>query len=277
MIKISLILATINRKAELIRFISSLEKQSVPLEIIELIIVDQNEIGYLDDIIPTSSKIKILHIHSKIKGLSYNRNLGMKYVSGEIVCFPDDDCCYNSNTIEEVLDIFNKTNVKFVGGRIVDLYNNIPIFKKWPKYKIKFKLTNFYFISSSITIFIKNDFLLKFDEQLGVGTDKGSCEDVDLIYRMLNSKYTGLYSPEIVVRHPAPNFDKIENLKVYKYASGFGGFVSKNRSFYLYTLFGVLIIYKFFQFIQNKFASKKKFNDGYFKHYFNGLKAGFFD
>ena len=43
-------------------------------------------------------------------------------------------------------------------------------------------------------MFIKKEYILNFDENLGVGARFGSCEDADLIYKILEK---GIYTPKI--------------------------------------------------------------------------------
>lgn len=76
---------------------------------------------------------------------------------------------------------------------------------------------NSYFINSSITMFIKKEFILNFDENLGVGAKFGSCEDADLIYRILENKAKGFYTPKIELWHPEPNYQEISLEKVKNY------------------------------------------------------------
>lgn len=97
--KFSLILATLGRDKEVANFLESLKNQSY--KNFELIVVDQNQDGKIDNIIQEYKKdFFINHIKIKEKGLSYARNVGLKYINGEIVAFPDDDCEYPENLLE---------------------------------------------------------------------------------------------------------------------------------------------------------------------------------
>jgi len=131
---------------------------------------------------------------------------------------------------------------------------------------------NSYFINSSITIFIKKEFILNFDENLGVGAKFGSCEDADLIYRILKNKAKGIYTPKIELWHPETNYQEIPLEKVKNYASGFGYFVRKNTDAIKVLLLVLLIGKKTIQFMMNIFT--KRFQKGYFKTFFNGLITG---
>ena len=114
--------------------------------------------------------------------MSLNRNIVLKKAKGDIICFPDDDCKFYDNTLIEVIHTMNKNNnVNFCSGQIYDRVNKKDIIRKWPKKKFIINKLNSYFINSSITLFVKKEYILKFDEKLGVGAKFGSCEDADLI------------------------------------------------------------------------------------------------
>ena len=96
--KFSLVLATVDRSDELERFMFHLNQQIC--RDFELIVVDQNQDNRVELILaPYFDKFPILHIKSNELGASKGRNMGFKYVSGEIIGFPDDDCWYASDLL----------------------------------------------------------------------------------------------------------------------------------------------------------------------------------
>lgn len=268
----SLIIATLGRKKELLEAIESIKNGNYDISNLEIIIVDQNEKGFLDKEILEFKDLKIKHIHSDIKGLSYNRNIGLRYATGDIICFPDDDCKFYTNTLIEVSNVLLDSNIDFCMGRIYDIKIKKDIIKKWSKKDLKVNKFNSYFINSSITMFIKKEFILNFDENLGVGARFGSCEDADLIYRILENKAKGIYTPKIELWHPEPNYQEISLEKVKNYASGFGYFVRKNTDGIKILLLFLLVGKKTIQFIMN--ILNKRFQKGYFNSFFSGLFLG---
>ena len=73
----------------------------------EVIIIDQNEDDYVKRLYEEyKDKFIIKYIHSDEKGLSKARNKGLKYVDGDIIAFPDDDCEYKYNFLYDILDTF---------------------------------------------------------------------------------------------------------------------------------------------------------------------------
>ena len=272
MYKYSLIIATLGRKKEVLEVIESIKNSDYEISNLEIIIVDQNEKGFLDKELSKFEDLKIKHIHSDIKGLSYNRNIGLRYATGDIICFPDDDCKFYTNTLVEVSNVLLDSNMDFCMGRIYDRETKKDVIKKWSKKEFEVNRFNSYFINSSITMFIKKEFILNFDENLGVGAKFGSCEDADLIYRILENKAKGTYTPNIELWHPEPNYQEISLEKVKNYASGFGYFVRKNTDGIKVLLLILLVGKKAIQFIMNIF--NKRFQNGYFNSFFNGLFTG---
>lgn len=271
--KFSLIIATVGRKNELLDLIESLKNIDYELSEIEIIIIDQNSKGFLDTELMNIQAFNIKHIHSNKKGLSYNRNLGLQHATGDVICFPDDDCIYYSNTLKNVSYLLSEIGIDFCMGRIYDKKINKNILKKWSNKKFRINRFNSYFLNSSITMFVKTDFVLRFDENLGVGAKFGSCEDADFVYRILKKKAKGVYSPEIEIWHPEPNYQELSLNKVFGYASGFGYFARKNTDLIKVILIFLLIGKKIIQMTQN--TVRKRYQVGYFKTYFSGLFWGF--
>jgi glycosyltransferase involved in cell wall biosynthesis len=275
-IKISLITATLNRYNELNCALTSLLNSIYDKKSFEIIIVDQNPEGFLDDLLANYDDLQIKHIMSRKKGLSYNRNLGIQAASGEIICFPDDDCYYYFDTLALIDKITtDHSHVPFFISRI---NNNRPpkdnFLNSWFKFKVPVNLYNFYFFANSNSMVIRKKVLPMFNESMGVGAPYGSSEDVDLLYRILkDTKSSGLYTSLIQVSHPDPPYREIPLKKINAYSSGFGFFVvNEFDPFKLFYLI-LLTIKKFIQFLYSTFNSSA-FPKSYFTFYFKGLLKG---
>jgi glycosyltransferase involved in cell wall biosynthesis len=96
---ISLIVATLNRIAELERFLDSLEEQSC--RDFEVLVVDQNPDDRLVPMLGLHSGLEIRHLRSE-RGLSRARNVGLRAARGDIMAVPDDDCWYPNNLLATV-------------------------------------------------------------------------------------------------------------------------------------------------------------------------------
>lgn len=230
-LKFSLIVATYGRERELKDLFNSLLNSDY--KNFEIILVDQNVGGWLVDLVcEFSTKLNIKHIKSEKKGLSLNRNIGLLSATGDVVCFPDDDCTYYNDTLNVVNDFFNTTSFDFVLGRIYDRSLKCNVIKSWPKTERVLNYLNTYFYSSSITIFSRVK-QIRFDERLGAGTYLGSCEDPDYILRHMKNDLHGRYTPKIEVNHPIPTLDSFNINKRISYARGFGFFLKKHIGLFI--------------------------------------------
>ncbi|MGL5478955.1 MAG: glycosyltransferase family 2 protein [Clostridium sp.] len=237
--KFSLVMATYGRKEEVENFLKSILNQTIDLEKIETIIVDQNDKFNLDEIIAKyEDRLFIKHIKSNRRGLSINRNIGIDNADGEIIAFPDDDCEYLTNTLEVVESYFNIHKSDLLMGRIIERDGSDSL-RTWPKKIIEINKSNFYTKCSSVTLFInKRNSIIRFNEELGVGAYFGSCEDANLIYRNCKTKKKVIYEPNIKIYHP--HYDSNNNMsieKIQSYGLGFGAMVKENIDLWMVILF----------------------------------------
>jgi glycosyltransferase involved in cell wall biosynthesis len=273
--KFSLVLATYNRKSELELFIKSLLNQHY--KFFELIIVDQNTNNLIDDLILNYSKsIEIKHFKSNKLGLSYNRNIGLKYAIGDIIAFPDDDCEYPKTLLNEVYTqfILNK-NIDIITGSTFDKNTKLAYLKS-PIHSVLVNYRNIFSTAISFTIFVKNynKYKLTFDEKLGVGADFGSSEETDFLVQFLQQNVKMLYLPNIIVFHPVTNFQET-NSRIFNYAKGFGAFhrkyFFKHNFIYAFRFIFFIFINLFriltFQDLKKNFTSLKGKITGFVNYY----------
>jgi len=233
---ISLILPILNNPQGLNLFLNSVYLGNTINAKIEIIIIDQsdsNEIYHVCNKYEKKDNPFIIYKKSNDLGLSLNRNFGLQFATGDIIGFPDDDCTYYPDTLENILNCF--LDVKFknndaVLGQIFDNHTHQPIIKSWPQKNTKVTIFNFYKLSSSITLFCKKN-KMKFNESMGAGTKFGSCEDTDYIYNMLVLKKKLIYCPSVKVWHPEINYNEASLKRVESYASGLGYFIANEINF----------------------------------------------
>ena len=226
--KFSLVLATLNRDKEVEIFLSSLINQVY--KNFEVIIVDQNKDGLIDDIINYYSKfLTINHVKSVVLGLSLNRNLGLESVRGDVIAFPDDDCEYPPNLLNDVYNKFliNK-EVDILTGSTIDKLTKYSYLKS-PSNSVFVTPYNVFKTAISFTIFIKASIssFSYFDNKLGVGAPFGSSEETDYLVGFLNSGLIICYYPDIIVFHPITNLNESTS-RTFNYALGFGAFHRKH-------------------------------------------------
>jgi glycosyltransferase involved in cell wall biosynthesis len=231
--RVSLIMATIRRTLELEKFLYHLARQTY--RDFELIVVDQNEDNRIVPILQLyENQIPIVHIRSE-KGISKSRNKGLTYVTGDLVSFPDDDCWYDPNVLEKVVQYFQvRPELDIVTGRSIDEWGNDAASKFDRTEGVVDKL-NVWRRAISFTIFHKKSIGIQvggFDEEIGVGADSIylSGEETDYVLRALPNCQV-YYFPELTVNHPSPitqySTQVIE--RAYKYGCGFGKVVTKHR------------------------------------------------
>lgn len=241
--KFSLILATLHRTGEVDYFLKTLDAQTY--RDFELIVVDQNADDRLLPLLnPYQSRFPILHLRSE-KGLSLARNAGLNHISGDLVAFPDDDCAYPPNLLEDVALFFEKNpDVSGLTGRSISKEGK-NTGGRWAKQRESINFLNVWRLGISYTIFLRRSVAEKvgcFDEQLGVGanTPWGSAEETDYLIRALEQNL--YYDPLISVIHPIiidqenSNKKKADGnspkpfLKTYSYALGRGYVLRKHNA-----------------------------------------------
>jgi len=222
--RFSLILCTVNRSKEVKEFLNSLVSQSY--KDFEVILVDQNKDSKVLKIIEEFQILNIKYFQSTL-GLSKSRNKGLKNATGEIVCFPDDDCTYPDILLENINSFFLKNNYGILMGKTIDKDTKKIVAGKINYFPSILNPNNL--LGSSTTLFIKNNIKINFDEQFGLGALFNAEEENDLVFILLKSGVLGYYNPDInYVYHPPSDLD-YKNLKRVKERSiGLGAFIAKH-------------------------------------------------
>jgi glycosyltransferase involved in cell wall biosynthesis len=236
-IVLSIIIPTIGRKSELLDLFKSLVT-SIENISYEIIIIDQNPKGFLDDILNEyRDALNISHHNVDFKGLSKAKNYGAKLAKGLYLSFPDDDCKIFPDTYSKALETVESKKVDIVFGRCIDSNGNDSVlsFKKEPYILNKNNMLGGFVEATGIinkSVF-KQGFL--FDENMGAGCFHGAEEGYDWLYRILTkSKLKAIYNPEILFYHPQVLLDKGSQQalkRVFTYSCG-TGYLCKKHKFY---------------------------------------------
>ena len=261
MIDFTLILCTINRDFETISaFLESIEGSVWQGGRFEIVIVDQNKDKRIRNGLAKNRYKNVSYFQVPFIGLSKSRNYGLEKAKGRYVGFPDDDCLYYPDTLSKVYESFERNNCDFVVGRIFDREAKKNVIKPWPQSDRKVTSHNFYFLSSSITMFFDRERCdLRFDPLLGAGGKFGSCEDPDLIFRLLKRKKRGWYSSSLQVWHPELPFEGVSKKRVISYGEGFWAFVIKNRSLVIFLLALAVTAWKLIRILKNPRSGASNF------------------
>jgi glycosyltransferase involved in cell wall biosynthesis len=232
--KISLILGTKGRTQELERFMEFLNDQTY--RNFELIIVDQNNDHRLDGIINRyKDEFDLRHIKTT-PGLSKARNEGLKYATGDIIAFPDDDCWYKCDLLECVANFFEiYPEWDGLTGRAANEFGG-NVAGRWDNKSGAISKLNVWKRGVSISVFIRSKVVGEvglFDEKLGVGanTPWGSGEETDYLIRAIQKGFHILYNDQFIIMHPEPTQDyNYEIIKRgYLYGAGMGYVLKKHN------------------------------------------------
>jgi len=231
----SLVLATVGRQDDVRNFLLSLREQVY--RHFEVIIVDQNLDSRLDPVVAEfENNITIRHIRSHERGLSRARNIGLKYIQGDVVAFPDDDCSYPARLLLDVATTLSQhPEYDGITGRVADLTGK-DASGRFKKKSGEIKSYNFDRRCTSASIFLRRPVVKSvgnFDETLGLGsgTVYQAGEDGDYILRCIAKRFRIHYDPRIVIIHPQISFKLNRSMlaKYYRYALAWGRVRRKHR------------------------------------------------
>ena len=230
----SIIICTSNREEEFKQCILSIANQSYRR--FEVIVVDQNE---KDKIRKCCSKYDFIrHLKSKDRGLSFSRNLGLKYARGDYILFPDDDCILASNFLEESHRLLSDGGCDLLSGVVLSFDTGLPLkrFSRMRLCRVNYK--NYDLVKSAAMVVRKEaiNIINGFDERLGVGRRWGGSEETDLLLRILHNKGNACFAPSIHVYHPSQStiIKDVSGSRViyrgYSYGLGRGAMYRKHYS-----------------------------------------------
>ncbi len=112
-IKLSVIIVTFNRANFLNALLKSIQKQS--FDDFEIIIVDNDS---KDNTTKNTLKFNLIYIKlNKNYGLSFGRNVGLKYARGDIVCFLDDDAIVDETFTRSHYEAHTKYDIFCLRGK----------------------------------------------------------------------------------------------------------------------------------------------------------------
>lgn len=246
---------------ELKEFVRSLNSQvNIDFSYIQLIFIDQGD--NLEAFKALNQKIAFDYLKIEPCSLSHARNVGLPKVNGKYVCFPDDDCWLETDTLAKVFStLYQGYDGVFIKATDAE---GKPV-GKFPKGFRNVTLFNHYGAFSP-TIFLKYIPNLLFDENLGVGSPHNfsSGEETDYIVNFIR-KCDGkiLYRDDIIIHHPigkSTYFGDSYLMKSYYYARGYGYVLRKNNYPYSIVLYAIIrpIIGILFYITLFKFTKAKK-------------------
>lgn len=207
--KISLVVPSRNRASKLPAFFENLPLKNMQQHDIELILIDSCSTDDTYDIMCNYFKNcglrgKVLRVEKPGKCLAMNH--GLKVATGNLFAFTDDDCYYQPDYFDKLIELFDHTQFQFAGGN-VKLYDptdaKITIF--WTDKAIALPPKNLIrpgMIMGANFVAHKSVFdkIGLFREDIGFGTHFGFA-DIEFAIRASINGFTGRILPELVVLH----------------------------------------------------------------------------
>lgn len=117
--KASVIIPTYNRSEYLQDTVASLQKQSLPAEQFEILVVDNSLDGHFRQVVESMMQKNVRYIWEKRPGAHRARNTGALNAKGEILIFIDDDELLDSNLLHFLIASFDNREIGCVGGRML--------------------------------------------------------------------------------------------------------------------------------------------------------------
>src|ERR1039457_3572379 len=213
--RFSLIVATVNRTEEFSRLLHTLAAQQ--MNDFELIVVDQNSddrlfpllrewASWISERDGSGGLVPVKHLRTG-PGVSRARNLGLTHSSGDIIAFPDDDCWYLCDTLQNVSTWFEENagyGILSVGSKDGQGRTSG---NRLGKSACDLNRFNLFRASSTYGFFVRRPLgptPLKFDESLGPGsgTRFGAGEDTDFLLTLMSHGIRGRFYPALHVGHP---------------------------------------------------------------------------
>ena len=230
--RITLIVGTIGRTTELSRLLESLQRQT--FRDFNVIIVDQTRDGQIASALrPFEGVLNVTRIESK-PGLSPALNAGLEHAAGNIVAFPDDDCWYPPNLLEQIVQTFDQ-HPEWDGVSVICKdERGAAAGIRWSKRPGRLTRFNVWFRNMSTGIFLRKSATARigpFDESFGVGPGLLlASHDTDYLLRAVALGLHVEYLTDIHVGHPQmiPGTDERSRHKNYQYALGAGMLMRKH-------------------------------------------------
>ena len=232
MTRFSLICGTAGRVSELTRLLRSLAAQS--FRSFELILIDQNPDDRVLRIIDSLPEKIRIHRLLASPGLCRAMNLGMGKAQGEIVGFPDDDCWYPPDLLQNLSDLFD-AHPEWDGITMPTADDQgVPSIARWAKAPGRLTPSNVGMRGCATSIFYRRDVCAHvgfFDETIGGVNLLSPGSDIDYLHRVIRAGFHMEFQPQLLVHHPqtlpVATTDEPGRQKRYSYGYGEGSIARK--------------------------------------------------
>ena len=127
MIPLSIVIATFNRSAYLLRTLESLAGQTLPAQEFEILVVNNNSTDDTPAVFAGFARqhpeLRLRMVAEPVQGISYARNRGVAEAEGECIVFIDDDEEAVPDFAKSYRDFFrSRPDCDAAGGAVVPVY-----------------------------------------------------------------------------------------------------------------------------------------------------------
>jgi cellulose synthase/poly-beta-1,6-N-acetylglucosamine synthase-like glycosyltransferase len=182
--------------------LDALERQTVPQEKYEVIVVNDGLVDATAEVI--TDRYGVSFLSQPQRGAAAARNLGAKQAQGEILLFTDADCVPESNWIEAMIAPFADQEVVGVCGVVHTRQTGLlPRFIQLEydyRYRNIARRRQIDFINTGTAGYRKYIFI----ESGGFREDLLGAEDAELSFRLASAGHKMVFAPEAIVYHAHP-------------------------------------------------------------------------
>ena len=155
--------------------------------------------GY-QELFSQRNDVKLVMLHGK--GLSRNRNNALSHSEGDICLIADDDCHYNNEYFDSIIDLYKQNpDIDIALFRVINSEGKFH--KKYPEHTLPYKdaVLKGYFPSSVEMTFRKKSIgSLRFNELFGLGSDYLCCGEEDVfLHDAINQGLNIQVVPKVIV------------------------------------------------------------------------------
>ncbi len=219
--RVSLIVPTLDRRRQLERFLCSADAQRD--DCYEILVVDQGT-DAIEDLAACHRNVR--YIRSSEKGLSRNRNLGLRHALGDWLVFADDDCVLAGDYLDALAEAAHGPleYPNFGFGNAVTLEDGAPVVPTFRAGRASIGSWACDTLCSISLVFGRQavERAGGFDEEFGLGARFPAAEETDLLLRLCEAGGRGHYCSGLTIRHPrrSKTADLAARYEAYGYAHG---------------------------------------------------------
>ena len=200
-VRVSVVVSTYQRATRVAELVEALERQTLPIEQFEVVIVDNGSTdstaGVLADLQQQSPlQLTVLRVEQN-RGPARARNLGWSTATSEVIAFTDDDCVPDPRWLEELLVALEQNDVQLVQGRTLPRPDQLDRVGPWSRTQ-QVDSEDGYYQTCNIAYLRR-----ALEEVGGFRTDfpVAAGEDTDLAWRVKKAGFASCFAGDALVFH----------------------------------------------------------------------------